>query len=201
MNSTQFVESVKESVAILHILRPVERGCPEAVWPNAQSPGLSHFPVWVPTALETHTLHHIQCFEAYSQTFLPKDEVETQCCQGKVPVSYPCLVAESEFKSRINSVHFSCPVVSDSLWPHGLQHTRLPSPSQTTRTFSNSCPSSKWCHPTILSSVIPFSSYLQSFPASASIFQWVSSLYQVARVLEFQLQHQSFQWIFRTDFI
>ena len=52
---------------------------------------------------------------------------------------------------------------------------------------------------TISSSVIPFSSCLQSFPASGS-FQWVSSLHQVAKVLEFQLQHQSFQWIFRTDF-
>ena len=55
-------------------------------------------------------------------------------------------------------------------------------------------------HPNISSSVIPFSSCLQSFPASGS-FQWVSSSHQVAKVLEFQLQHQSFQWIFRTDFL
>ena len=65
---------------------------------------------------------------------------------------------------------------------------------------SNSYPSSRWCHPTISSSVIPFSSCLQSFPVSGS-FQWVSSLHHVAKVLDIQLQHQYFQWIFRTDFL
>ena len=70
---------------------------------------------------------------------------------------------------------------------------------QTSRAYSNSCPSHWWYHPTISSSVIPFSSCLQSFPASGS-FLWVGSLYQVAKVLEFQLQHQSFQWVFRIDF-
>ena len=59
-------------------------------------------------------------------------------------------------------------VLSDSLWPHGLQHARLPCPSPTPRVYSNSCPSSGWCHPTISSSVISFSSHLQSFPASES---------------------------------
>ena len=59
-------------------------------------------------------------------------------------------------------------VVSDSLGPHGLQYTRLPCLSPTPGTYSNSCPLSLWCHPTISSSVIPFSSYLQSFPASGS---------------------------------
>ena len=57
---------------------------------------------------------------------------------------------------------------------------------------------SQWCHPTISSSVAPFSSHLQSFPAQG-LFKWVSSSHQVAKVLEFQLQHQPFQWIFRTD--
>ena len=56
----------------------------------------------------------------------------------------------------------------NSLWPHGLQHARLPCPSPTSRACSNSCPSSWWCHPTISSSVIPFSSRLQYFPASGS---------------------------------
>ena len=55
-----------------------------------------------------------------------------------------------------------------TLWPHGLQHARLPCPSPTPRAYSNSCPLSRWCHPTISSSVIPFSSCLQSFPASGS---------------------------------
>ena len=70
---------------------------------------------------------------------------------------------------------FSCSIVSDSLWPHGLQNSKLPCPSPTPRAGSNSCPSSRWCHPTISSSVVPFSSYLQSFPASGS-FQ-VSQLF------------------------
>ena len=63
---------------------------------------------------------------------------------------------------------FSCSVMSDSLWPHGLQHARPPCPSPTPRVYSNSCPLSRWCHPTISSSVIPFFSGLQSFPASGS---------------------------------
>ena len=63
---------------------------------------------------------------------------------------------------------FSHSVVSDSLWPHGLQHTRPPCSSSSPRVCSNSCPLSQWCHPTISSSVIPFSSCLQSFPASES---------------------------------
>ena len=59
-------------------------------------------------------------------------------------------------------------IVSDCLWPHGLQHTRLSCPSPTPRVYSNSCPLSQWCHTTISSSVTPFSSCLQSFPASGS---------------------------------
>ena len=66
------------------------------------------------------------------------------------------------------SVQFSCSVMSDSLWPHILQVTRPPCPSPTPRIHSKSCPSSRWCHPTISSSVIPFSSCLQSLPASGS---------------------------------
>ena len=58
--------------------------------------------------------------------------------------------------------------MSDSLWPHGLQRARLPCPSPTPGAYSNSCPSSRWCHPTISSSVVLFSSCLQSFPASGS---------------------------------
>ena len=61
---------------------------------------------------------------------------------------------------------FSHSVLFDSLWPYGLQHTRLPCPSSSPRACSNSCPLSWWCHPNISSSVVPFSSCLQSFPAS-----------------------------------
>ena len=83
--------------------------------------------------------------------------------------------------------------MSNSLQPHESQHTRPPCPSPTPRVYSNPCPLNRWCHPTISSSVIPFSSCPQSVPASG-IFQWVNFLHEVAKVLEFQLQHQSFQW-------
>ena len=67
-----------------------------------------------------------------------------------------------------SSVQFSHSVVSDFLWPHGLQHVKLSCPSPTPGVYSNSCLLSQWCHPTISSSVVPFSSHLQSFPASGS---------------------------------
>ena len=95
-------------------------------------------------------------------------------------------------------VLFSCSILSDFLWPHGLQHTRLPYPSLSRRVCSNSCPLSWWCHPTISSPVIPFSSCLQSFPASGSfpISQVFApggqSIGASASVL---------QWIFRAHFL
>ena len=86
-----------------------------------------------------------------------------------IPSSSSPPVSKSLFSMAVSPpVQFSRLVVSDSLWPHGLQHSRLPRPSPTPGAFSNSCPSSQWCHPTISSSVIPFSSCLQSFPASGS---------------------------------
>ena len=69
---------------------------------------------------------------------------------------------------QISSVQFTHSVVSDTLRPHGLQHARLPIPSPTPRAYSNSSPSSWWCHPIFSSCVLPFSSCLQSFPASGS---------------------------------
>ena len=63
-------------------------------------------------------------------------------------------------------VQFSCSVMSDSLWPHEPQHTRPPCPSPTAEVYPNPCPLSQWCHPTISSSVIPFSSCPQSFQES-----------------------------------
>ena len=68
----------------------------------------------------------------------------------------------------MQSVQFSCSVMSDFLWPHGLQHPRPLCPSPTPRVHPNPCPLSRWCHPTISSSVVPFSSCPQSFPASES---------------------------------
>ena len=192
-----------------------------------------------------------------------------------------------------SSAQFSLSVISDSLWPHGLQHARLPCLSPTPGVYSNSCPWSQWCNPTISSSVVPFSSCFQSFPASGSfqksqffssggqsigvsasasvlqmniqfssvsqscltlcdsmncstpglpvhhqlpestqthvhwvgdpiqpshplsspsppaqnpsphqgLLQWLISSHEVAKVLEFQLQQQSFQWTPRTDLL
>ena len=68
----------------------------------------------------------------------------------------------------MESVQFSHSVVSDNLGPHGLQQARPPCPSPTPRACSNSCPSIQWCHPTISSSAVPFSSCLQSFPESGA---------------------------------
>ena len=80
---------------------------------------------------------------------------------------------------QFSSVQFSRSVVSDSLWPQGSQHTRPPCPSPTPGVYPNSCPLSRWCHPAISSSVIPFSSCPQSLPASGSfpvsqLFTWCS---------------------------
>ena len=86
----------------------------------------------------------------------------------------------------------------NSLRPHGM-HASLPCPSLSPRACSNSCSLSQWCHPTISSFVILFSFCLQSFQHQG-LFQWVGSLHQVAKVLELQLQHQSFQWLFRLIF-
>ena len=88
----------------------------------------------------------------------PYNEILWNCPQNKLII---CVVV-------VVSVQFSCSVMSDSLQPHGLQDARPPCPSPTPGVYSNSCPSSRWCHPTISSSVIPFSSCLQFFPASES---------------------------------
>ena len=78
------------------------------------------------------------------------------------------ILKSGQERSAVSSVQFSQSVVSDSLQTHGLQHTRPPCPSPVPGAYSNSCPSSRWCHPTISSSVVPFSSRLQSFSASGS---------------------------------
>ena len=85
---------------------------------------------------------------------------------GNIPVHQTVsLSLESTFNTLSSVQSLS---VSNSLQPHGLQHARLPCPSPTPRACSNSCPSSGWCHPTIASSVVTFSSYLQSFSESGS---------------------------------
>ena len=105
---------------------------------------------------------------------------------------------------KFSKVQFSQSVVSNSLPPHWLHDARLPCPSPTPRAYSNSCPLSRWCHPTISSS----SSHSPALNLSQnhSLFKRVSSSHQVAKVFVFELQHQSFQWIlglisFRMDWL
>ena len=87
-----------------------------------------------------------------------------------------------------------------SLRPHELQHAKPPCPSPTPRVYPSPCPLSRWCHPTISSSVVPFSSCPQSFPASGS-FPMSQLFTSGGQVLKFQLQHHSFQWTPRTDLL
>ena len=107
--------------------------------------------------------------------------------------------ADISRKISLSSVQFSRSVMSDFSQPHGQQQARLPCKSPTPAAYSNLCPSSQWRHPTISSSVVPFSFHLHSFQHQG-LFKWVS-WHQVAKVLEFQLQHQSFQWTPRTDLL
>ena len=98
------------------------------------------------------------------------------------------------------SVQFSHAVVSDSLRPHRLQHARPPYPSLTPEVYSNSCPlNGDAIQPSqTLSSPSP---PILNLSQHQGLFKWDSSSHQVAKVLEFQLQHQFFQWIFRTNFL
>ena len=105
-----------------------------------------------------------------------------------------------KFNSGHHSVQFSCSVMSDFLWPHGLQHARSPCPLPTLGIYSNSCPLSQWWH---LASHFLSSPFPPAFNLSQpqGLFQWIHSSHKMARVLGFQLQHQSFQWTPRTDFL
>ena len=85
-----------------------------------------------------------------------------------VPMGKVYIYIYTSIYTRFSSVQFSRSVVSDSLRPHESQHARPPCPSPTPGVHSDSCPLSQWCHPAISSSVVPFSSCLQSFPASGS---------------------------------
>ena len=89
-------------------------------------------------------------------SIVDKDLIETSL--GKISLINKFGGISFNLHNQFSSVSHSA--MSDSLWPHGLQHTRLPCPSPTSRAYSNSCQSHQWCHPTILSSVVPFSSRL-----------------------------------------
>ena len=100
----------------------------------------------------------------------------------------------------MESLQFSRSVVSDYLWPHEPQCARPPCPSPTPGVYPNSCPLNQWCHLTISSSVVHFSSCLQSFPISGSV-QMSQLFASGGQGLEFQLQNQSFQSTPRTDLL
>ena len=101
---------------------------------------------------------------------------------------------------KASLLSFSCKVMPESLQPHGVQHARLPCLSPPARVYWNSCPLNQWCikpfHP--LPSLSPPAFNLSQHQG---LFKWVSSSHQVAKTLEFQHQHQSFQWTPRTDFL
>ena len=94
---------------------------------------------------------------------------------------------------------FSLPVMSSALRHHRLQHTRPPCPSPSPKVCPSSCPLHWWCHAAILSSDTLFFFCPQSFQHQG-LFQWVSCSHQMTKILELQLQHQSFQQVFRIDF-
>ena len=127
-------------------------------------------------------------------------------CHGRNDCSEPRLLYPRIHRKVINSLTwdilllFSHSVVSDSLQHHGLQHARPPCPSPTPGAHSNSCPWSRWCHTTISSSVVP-SPPAFSLSQHQGLSQWISSSHQVAKVLELQLWHPTFQWTFRVHFL
>ena len=124
----------------------------------------------------------------YKRLYIPKN-----AC--KYRYSYTQILQKSKY-----IVQFSRSVVSDSLQPHEPQHARPPCPSPTPRVHPNPCPLSQWCHWTISSSVVPFSSHLQSFPTSES-FQMRQLFTSGGQSIGVPLQHQSLQWTPRTDLL
>ena len=118
--------------------------------------------------------------------------------QGSLVCCRPRSRKELDMTEQLNWESVSHSVVSDSLRPHGRQHTRLPCPSPIPRVCSNSCPSSRWCHPAISPLLSPSPPAL-NLPQHQGLFWWVSSSNQLAKVVEFQFQNQAFQWIFIQD--
>ena len=108
------------------------------------------------------------------------------------------IFTETKNMYAFSSVQFSHSVMSNSLRLHGPQHARPPCPSPTPRVYPNSCPLSRWCHPTISSSVVPFSSGLQSFPASGS-FPMNQLFASGGQSIGVSASTSVLQWIFRVD--
>ena len=125
---------------------------------------------WSPLGSSIHGILQVRILEWFPLSYSrgsswPRDWTWISCIAGRF---FTVWATREAYYKAFNSVQFSCSVESDFLWPHGLQHARPPCPSPTPRIYSNSSPLTQWCHPTISSSVVPFSAHLQSFPASGS---------------------------------
>ena len=132
---------------------------------KCQSPGRQ--PWWLLSGKETGLLSWPKVMWLYKKR-KKKKKLTSEHLHDWVFPNISCGVFCQFIFICLTSVQCSRSVMSNSLQPHGLQHARLPCPSSTPRAYSNSCPLSRWSHPTISSSVVPFSSRLQSFPASGS---------------------------------
>ena len=150
------------------IVEEGENGHESQLWDEHQLWGCSSSielsSLFTPTVNQRHTriLELLQNLDERNQIQGARCSEHCDCCPAQI------CPHDAKFHSPSCSVQFSCSVVPNSLRPHGLQHARLPCPSPTPGAYSNSSPSSRWYHPTISSSVVPFSSHLQSFPAARS---------------------------------
>ena len=122
---------------------------------------------------------------------------ETELAEWGYVCVYVCVHIHKWQKNQFSSVAQSCLTLCD---PMNHSMPGLPVHHQLPESTKNPRPLSQWCHPTISSSVVPFSSCL-NLSQHQGLFKWVSSSHQVAKVLEFQLQHQSLQWTPRTDLL
>ena len=151
-------------------------------------------------ASQENSIKHLEKTNTYPSKTLPKN------CRGRNPSKlilwghhHPDTKTRQRQHTKRKKISACACSVTQS-WPHGLQHARPPCLSPTPAVYSDSCPLSWWCHPTISSLSSPSPPAL-NLSQHQGLFKWVRSSHQVAKVLEFQLQHQSLQWTFRTDFL
>ena len=165
--------------------------CGAGIW----NPGLSAS--WIHVLSTTLPLLHMTLARLASTLAIYSPEVtdELLLMNARSTFQYPSWLFFSIWSFVIQLLNHL-----NSLWPGELQHARLPYPSLSPGVCSHSCPLIQWCCLTISSSVIPFSSCLQLFPASES-FPVSQPFTSGGKVLELQLQPQSFQWICRVDFL
>ena len=158
---------------------------------------MPRYVLWHFRGLQTIAIDKLLLLFSLRSTFFPIEKA----CSGNVYLRALSKNLDLIYRSKNNNyIQFSLFFVSNSLRPHGLQHTRLPCSSPAPWACSNSCPTSRWCHPTTHPMSSP-SPPAFSHSQNQGLFQWVTPLHQVTKVLELQLQHQSFQWIFRVDFL